>query len=253
MRTQCEAEAEADIAMKGSNIVARNSLADLAARVHQAHIRAKAATVEAAEPYLEAGRLLIEAKGECKHGEWRQFLEAAGVHERQAQRLLQMARSGLNSDIMSGLGGLGATLAYLAERKLPATGQTLFVDSKDDGPIAAIWESEEHPGYYHVATVDADRGEVTMTRRPLTGQFFQNPDGIRSCPVWETLELFLNDCAGLRFTKFTRQAARDAISVFRDLFAHGHTRREVGIASLKGGRQYADDIPMTWGGDRSSA
>jgi hypothetical protein len=91
-------------AMEGENLPLSNSMADLAERVRQATTRGKAASVEAAEAYLEAGRLLIEAKGACGHGHWLPFLARAGVHERQARRMMQLARSGLKSDTVSDIG-----------------------------------------------------------------------------------------------------------------------------------------------------
>jgi len=92
-----------------------NRLSDLADRIRQASDRAKVASVESAEQYLEAGRLLIEAKAECPHGDWLPFLEMTGVHERQARRLIQIARSGLKADTVSDLGGIKGALEYLAQ------------------------------------------------------------------------------------------------------------------------------------------
>ncbi len=99
------------------NVETSNRLTDLSARIRQASDRAKVASLEAAEQYLEAGRLLIEAKSECPHGDWLPFLEMTGIHERQARRLMQLARSGLTSDTVSDLGGVKAALEYLAEKK----------------------------------------------------------------------------------------------------------------------------------------
>ena len=92
-----------------------NRLTDLSARIRQARDRAKVASVESAEQSIEAGHLLIEAKAACKHGEWGPFLEMTGVHERQARRLMQIARSGLKADTVSDLGGIKGALEYLAQ------------------------------------------------------------------------------------------------------------------------------------------
>lgn len=97
--------------------LASNRIGDLAGRIRQAQDRARAASVDAAERYFEAGRLLLEAKAECRHGEWGAFLEAAGVHERQARRLMQLARSGLKPDTVSEMGLRGA-LESLARKKV---------------------------------------------------------------------------------------------------------------------------------------
>ena len=99
------------------NVQTSNRLTDLSARIRQAQDRAKVASVEAAEQYLEAGRLLIEAKAECRHGDWLPFLEMSGMHKRQARRLMQIARSGLEADTVSDLGGVKAALEHLAEKK----------------------------------------------------------------------------------------------------------------------------------------
>jgi hypothetical protein len=85
-----------------------NRLGDLAERVRGANAAMHAASREAAERALEAGRLLVEAKEECRHGEWLPFLERAGVHERQERRLMQLARSGLKPDTVSDMGIKGA-------------------------------------------------------------------------------------------------------------------------------------------------
>ncbi len=96
-----------------------NRLTDLSQRIREARDRAMLASVESAEQSLEAGRLLIEAKEACQHGQWIPFLESTGIHERQARRLMQLARSGLKADTVSDLGGVKAALEYLAEKKQP--------------------------------------------------------------------------------------------------------------------------------------
>ncbi len=122
------------------NVQASNRLGDLAQRIRQASDRAKVASVESAELYLEAGRLLIEAKAECTHGDWLPFLEMTGVHERQARRLMQLARSGLKSDTVSDLGGVTAALEYLAEKKQsePEDDIWKWAEDRASGPISVL-------------------------------------------------------------------------------------------------------------------
>jgi hypothetical protein len=103
-----------------------NRLTDLAERIHSADQKMAAASREASELAPEAGRLLIEAKAECRHGQWLPFLERAGMAERQAQRLMTLARSGLKTDTVSDLGIRGA-LEMAAKRKLPKPGEVLIV------------------------------------------------------------------------------------------------------------------------------
>src|SRR5690606_29586927 len=102
-----------------------NSLADLAERVKEATVASALAERTGAEKALEAGGFLTQAKDQCKYGEWLPFLERAGVPERQAQRLMQLARSGLNPTLVSDLGGIGASLKWLASWSLPNPGETL--------------------------------------------------------------------------------------------------------------------------------
>lgn len=65
---------------------------------------------------LAAGHKLIEAKADCGHGHWLPFLARAGVPERKAQRLMALARTGLKSDSVTDLGGIGAALTFASKR-----------------------------------------------------------------------------------------------------------------------------------------
>ena len=123
------------------NIHTSNRLTDLSERIRQASDRAKGASLEAAEQYLEAGRLLIEARAECPHGDWLHFLKMTGVHERQARRLMQLARSGLTSDTVSDLGGVKAALEHLAEQKRSEIGSEEWAENLLHGPFSA-WDME---------------------------------------------------------------------------------------------------------------
>jgi hypothetical protein len=93
-----------------------NRLADVAGRIREADRVMQDAAREAAERALEMGHLLYEAKDACRHGQWLPFLASAGISERKAQRLMQLARSGLKSDAVSDLGLKGA-LEMLAKRR----------------------------------------------------------------------------------------------------------------------------------------
>ena len=91
-----------------------NRLADLAERAGEAWRRHKAASVEAAAAYLEAGALLVEARAECGHGDWLPFLARAGVPERTARRMMRLARAGMTPDAIAEAGGVKAALEALA-------------------------------------------------------------------------------------------------------------------------------------------
>src|SRR5689334_18301388 len=156
------------------SLAGHNRLADLAERIRAANSAMLAASQEAAKRALEAGRLLIDAKAECRHGDWLPFLDKAGIHERQARRLMQLARSGLKSDTVSDLGIKGA-LEVTSKRTLPKHGDVLMVhtpdpDSQEWGGSAWVWEAAEHPGFYHVVGIGRGFALVEATQKPLTGE-----------------------------------------------------------------------------------
>jgi Protein of unknown function (DUF3102) len=155
--------------------VTSNRLSDLAERVRIAEAAMTAASQEMAGRALEAGRLLMEAKEESRHGEWLPFLGHAGMHERQARRLMQLARSGLKPDTVSDL-GIKRTLAILAKWKLPRDGNVLTVSTKHASPegfggTVFVWECHDEPGYYHAAGIARDFAFSDATRRPISGVF----------------------------------------------------------------------------------
>ena len=122
------------------NVQTSNRLADLSARIREACDRAASASIQAPEQSLEAGRLLIVAKKGCKHGEWLPFLEMTGVHERQARRLMQLARSGLKADTVSDLGGVKAALEYLGENKQAGPEDNIWkwAEDRTNGPLSVL-------------------------------------------------------------------------------------------------------------------
>ena len=56
-----------------------NYATEIADRVNAAWRRAGAKSVEAAEAYLEAGRLLLELRAECAYGAYKPALKRAGI------------------------------------------------------------------------------------------------------------------------------------------------------------------------------
>ncbi len=71
-----------------------NLLLSLAADVHEAVQRFKRSSLESFEAYLTAGGKLVEARGECRRGQWGPFIEAAGVDARTARDMMTLARAG---------------------------------------------------------------------------------------------------------------------------------------------------------------
>lgn len=93
-----------------------NSLASIAETIKSQLAEAEAAARWSVDKSIEAGHALTAAKAECRHGQWLPFLARAGIHERQARRLMQLSQSGVKSDTVSDLGGIKATLDYISKR-----------------------------------------------------------------------------------------------------------------------------------------
>jgi hypothetical protein len=122
-----------------------NSLTDLAERIRATVLASSAAEMTAIKKAIEAGSLLIEAKGCCRHGDWLPFLQRAGMRERNAQRYMKLAKSGLKSDTVSDLGGIKATLRWCEALRLPDADEFLLVSldnfsSPITKPFATIWQ-----------------------------------------------------------------------------------------------------------------
>ena len=104
-------------------------LAALAEDAGDAYRRGHARSVEAAEHYLGCGHVLIEAKAECEHGLHLPFLARAAVPARTAQRLMQMAASGMEAENLARFGLRAAALASrLAEAAAVGGSLALTVD-----------------------------------------------------------------------------------------------------------------------------
>src|SRR3954452_13978319 len=70
-------------APQAKSAAASFSLADIAARINEAHDQAYGSYQRTIEAAMEAGRLLIQAKEQVGHGGWLQWLKAnTGVSER---------------------------------------------------------------------------------------------------------------------------------------------------------------------------
>src|SRR5215831_1048294 len=76
-----------------ADIVASNSLADLAARIRAEHEKVVLALKRGVERAIAAGDLLIEAKALLKHGQWLPWLrDDVGIPARTATRYMELAR-----------------------------------------------------------------------------------------------------------------------------------------------------------------
>lgn len=93
-----------------------NYATEIADRVNAAWRRAGAKSVEAAEAYLEAGRLLLELRAECAYGAYRLALKRAGIPYRTAARLAQIARAGMDAETLAQHGIAAAARALAAPK-----------------------------------------------------------------------------------------------------------------------------------------
>ncbi|GAA2885519.1 hypothetical protein GGQ99_005062 [Aminobacter niigataensis] len=174
-----------------------NSLADLAERIKESHAAFLAAQRMTADKALETGRLLCRAKDECKHGEWLPLLDRAGVGERWAQHLMKIARAGIKSETVTALGGIKATLKVLADFRLPTHDEVLVVsvdnfDQASNEPMAILWPSSDHRGFYHFASIDSrdDGVEVHFLGKPTRAAPILMSNGEFVSGVWLAIEQF---------------------------------------------------------------
>src|SRR5690242_3025151 len=70
-----------------------HELQDIAAHVNESHRQCEQSLKQGLEHALEAGRLLLEAKGRLEHGQWLPWLQAnCDVSERLAQKYMRVAK-----------------------------------------------------------------------------------------------------------------------------------------------------------------
>jgi hypothetical protein len=179
-------------------------LMELAARIGPAREAFAEADKRRVESALEAGRLLCQAKDDCAHHQWLAFLTTAGIYEQQARDLMQLARAGLTSYVVSEIGGIDAALAYLRQARLPEPGECLTVGRagwpEKNTPFAIIKPNAAHPGYYDVAIADmwANPATVFTSTKPLKGGSRRLPDGSFFDNLWHIVDRELDVPHSLR-------------------------------------------------------
>lgn len=121
-----------------------NALASIAEDIRATIAASEQAERNAAALALHAGKVLCEAKGSCKHGQWLPFIERAGLSERSAQRWMQLHRAGFKSDTVSLLGlATGMKHAACALRMMPSPGMATEAWGGDaDGWGLFYWWSD---------------------------------------------------------------------------------------------------------------
>lgn len=182
-----------------------NSLTELSDRIAAANTEMVASNLTAAHAALVTGALLVEAKDACRHGEWLPLLKRSGVAERQAQRLMALARPGFTSDIVSDLGGIAAALKMASAARMPTLDEQLivfaswedheFVDGHPPpGGVALVHRDPEHPQFLFVdgydLSDDGSYGASVTSRRPMLEDHVAAGE-IRVSMVWLSIHAIL--------------------------------------------------------------
>ena len=121
-----------------------NSLADLAARIHQQHDAASNALKSAVDHAIAAGELLLQAKEQLKHGTWLPWLQAnCEIPERTVQAYMRLARRPIQKrngvadlflrEALSAIRSREQKLADAASREAEPPGKAVFVFEGPDG------------------------------------------------------------------------------------------------------------------------
>lgn len=178
--------------------IGNNSLPAIAADVVKLHQDIEHHSKQAIKKAIEAGKQLNEAKGLCGHGNFGGWLHSTGINERSAQRYMKLHGYALNSDMVTDLGGISATMDWLKPVKLPPAGHVLIAcdDDHPDStcPVGVIWKAGRG---YHVAVIDIrpEWPSITKTMKAIIPT-----TEIGEAPIWLTLWLALErKCAGLTF------------------------------------------------------
>ena len=107
----------------------------------------KRGSLAAHTAYLTAAAKLVDARGECRRGQWQSFLAAAGVESRTAQHMMMLSRAGMTPDRMTELGGVRAALESLrtANEKTETVSGNAFPEPADVAPESRAPLEESAP------------------------------------------------------------------------------------------------------------
>ncbi len=171
-----------------NNYIAKN----LKIEITNHHLQAQAAADTAIKHALEAGKLLIEAKEVCNHGDWLPFLESIDINPRTCQRYMRLAKNEhlLINDSVSHL-SVTQSLEYLSSKKpgpVKFDGGPPLIDFGisglsnnaqlstilKDGGIVFITPSSKDPEFYFVEKLHGC-DFVEGWKRPVAG------DAVRCC------------------------------------------------------------------------
>jgi hypothetical protein len=160
-------------ARKAKSAAVSPPLADIAARINEAHDRASASARSTIVAAMEAGRLLIQAKAEVVHGGWLSWLKAnTSVSERTAQYYMKLADDPSKSAIIADLTLVGA-LKLLAPPKTDPKRQTAHnrsAASPKSAKVEVLPPEPKLPGsspnlLLDGVLVDRIRGDIEVAER----------------------------------------------------------------------------------------
>ncbi|MEW8230384.1 MAG: DUF3102 domain-containing protein [Candidatus Thiodiazotropha endolucinida] len=155
--------------------VQTSDLAAYQSKIRKHHNAAQAAADSAIKNALAAGKLLVKAKAEVRHGEWLPFLESTGVNPRTAQRYMKLAKNEhlLKNDSASFV-SVTKALEYLNERNISPPPIGCHLHLSEGGRELWIWPAEK--GWYHYfEMVDTDDGgcDFRTSKRAISWEGIQ--------------------------------------------------------------------------------
>jgi hypothetical protein len=150
-----------------------NRLPIIQAAVVQLHAEIGKLNEKAAVRALAAGDLLMEAKANCAHGEWGEWLAGTGLSERTAQRYMRLVRGGIKPAMLAEIGFARAE-RYIAAgvRLLPGDGLAGSAAGRDDederfGSVAYWWPEGEGTYRYFSHMVTPFGSEEISPKAPI--------------------------------------------------------------------------------------
>jgi len=150
-------------------------LASLAPLINAAHAACNAMYGSAIDKAIETGGLLVRAKEACQHGQWLPWLARNVQFKEESARTYMTIfnnRHLLKSNPQrAGDLSIRGAVKFLTDQRndaklIPANGEQLYgID--DTGRMAFILHHRK-PGFYHVAVVNPEAGDVQGSKRAIS-------------------------------------------------------------------------------------
>ena len=135
-------------------------------------------SLEAHRAYFAAASKLVEARGQCRRGEWGEFLRWAGLESRTAQNMMVLARHGFTADELTEYGGILGALESL--RALAKAGTVDAEPETEKTETVSGFSQPDAVGYVSVVPVGAAEGlpeRATGGEGILARSGYRHPDG----------------------------------------------------------------------------